>query len=533
MLLAWAVAGGAFCPASMAQAPPVPDWTRIGDAELADGWLRSGNAAGLVTFGYGRLSEVSLSATGKNGGLKNYYDSDYCFSIGAEASSYYRLGTRTVVAGAVGYDRFSGKRMSGSYFIDPTQTPFDLVEYTSDHAGDKQLESYRLNGAVGCDLTRRLAAGVRFDYTTANYSKRKDLRHVNSLMDMTVAPGVLFRLGPRLALGANYTYRRRIESLLLKVYGKTDRVYESLLDYGAFFGKREVFGENGYTKENETKPLFDRYHGGSLQIDWRLGRRLTLFSECSFRTRAGYYGRPSPTTVVYTDHDGSELAYTAQLTLDAGRQRHILRLELGQRTVSNRENIYTYQTEEVGRSYILYLGQTDVGSRTRRSASVVYTGEFGRGQGVAAWRATLDGGAGSRRILAVNYPDYRLQTLTWWHFRAAGCRNLVRGRNLWTFGFGGGYSSGSGALCADGSYDSSGQSETLTRTLDDLLVQEYEFLTAPRVGLELDVRLTRRFGSRGIRGFVALDYAWDKAFSTTALGNAMRHTARLQLGCAF
>ena len=491
MLLAWAVAGGAESPASMAQAPPVPDWTRIGDAELADGWLRSGNAAGLVTFGCGRLSEVSLSATGKNGGLKNYYDSDDCFSIGAEASSYYRLGTRTVVAGAVGYDRFSGKRMSGSYFIDPTQTPFDLVEYTSDHAGDKQLESYRLNGAVGCDLTRRLAAGVRFDYTTANYSKRKDLRHVNSLMDMTVAPGVLFRLGPRLALGVNYTYRRRIESLLLKVYGKT------------------------------------------LQLDWRLGRRLTLFSECSFRTRAGYYGRPSPTTVVYTDHDGSELAYTAQLTLDAGRQRHILRLELGQRKVSNRENIYTYQTEEVGRSYILYLGQTDVGSRTRRSASVVYTGEFGRGQGVAAWRATLDGGAGSRRILAVNYPDYRLQRLAWWHLRAAGCRNLVRGRNLWTFGLGGGYSSGSGALCADGSYDSSGQSETLTRTLDDLLVQEYEFLTAPRVGLELDVRLTRRFGSRGIRGFVALDYAWDKAFSTTALGNAMRHTARLQLGCAF
>ena len=114
----------------------------------------------LVTFGCGRLSEVSLSATGKNGGLKNYYDSDDCFSIGAEASSYYRLGTRTVVAGAVGYDRFSGKRMSGSYFIDPTQTPFDLVEYTSDHAGDKQLESYRLNGAVGCDLTRRLAAGA-------------------------------------------------------------------------------------------------------------------------------------------------------------------------------------------------------------------------------------------------------------------------------------------------------------------------------------------------------------------------------------
>ena len=149
MLLAWAVAGGAESPASMAQAPPVPDWTRIGDAELADGWLRSGNAAGLVTFGCGRLSEVSLSATGKNGGLKNYYDSDDCFSIGAEASSYYRLGTRTVVAGAVGYDRFSGKRMSGSYFIDPTQTPFDLVEYTSDHAGDKQLESYRLNGPAG------------------------------------------------------------------------------------------------------------------------------------------------------------------------------------------------------------------------------------------------------------------------------------------------------------------------------------------------------------------------------------------------
>ncbi|WP_346693105.1 DUF6850 family outer membrane beta-barrel protein [uncultured Alistipes sp.] len=525
------VAGGA---AGSAPAQPSADvsWRTLRDAELSLGWLRSENAAGLLFFRDSSLSEIAAYAAAEHGGLKEYYEAEDRLAFGLDAASYHRLSERVVVRGEVEYERQLGRRMSGSYFIDPTQTPFDLVEFTDENPGDKQLETYRVAGSVGVAATRRLAVGVRFDYATANYAKRRDLRHVNSLMDMTVSPGILFRTG-RFALGVNYTYRRRIESLMLNVYGKTDRVYVSLIDYGAFFGKREVFGDTGYTKQNETKPLFDEYHGGAVQASWRIASRLTLYGELSFRLRSGYYGKPSPTTVVYTNHDGRVLACDASLDYDAGRHRHTLQVTFGQNSVDNRENIYTYRNEEVGRSYIVYLGETEVGSRTRSFVSATYTGRLGMERELPRWRIVCDGGIDSRRITASNYPDYRRQHLTWWHVGTAGERNLLRGRNCWSLRLGAGWSAGQGDPAQDGRYESANESETLTRTRDDLLRREYEFLTAPRLDLSADLRLTRRFGSRGLRGYVAAGYAWERAFGTQYLGDAMRHAALLRVGCEF
>lgn len=515
-------------------------WLRIRDAELYEGWLRSENAAGLTRFRLPKCSEAALFAAKENGDWKNWYESDDSFEFGVEAASYYRLSERIAVHGAVGYSRFSGKHMSGSCFIDPEQTPFDLVEFSTENAGNKRLETYRVTGGVGFDLSRRIALGARFDYTTANYSKHKDLRHVNSLMEMVVSPGVKIRIGRSLTLGANYTYRRRVESLLLKIYGKTDQIYVSLLDYGAFFGKREAFGENGYTKENETKPLFDEYHGGAFQLDWRITPRMTFFNEISVRQRKGYYGKPSPSTIVYSNHDGSDIAYRGVWNYNGGRHRHTLQLSVDSKRIDNRENIYTVQNEEIGRSYILYLGQTEVGSRVRQSVSARYTGQFGMMQGVPTWRGVLDGGIDRRRISATNYPDYRHQELAWWYLRTSGERNILRGRNLCTFGMGIGYASGTGDPCRNGSYEEAGTSETLTRTLDDRLMQEYEYLTAARIDLSVNLGLSRRFGSREfnlenrvIRGFAALEYTWSKAFRTEYSGRAMRHAVQLRVGCVF
>lgn len=436
LLSAGVVTGGASGSALSAQNRDTTSWQRFEEIARWDAWLQSDNAAGLVMLPPLRMSWIALSAVGERGSLRDDSDAEGSVRIGAGAGSCLRAGNRTTLCGGVQYDRFSGQGMSGSYFIDPQQTPFDLVEYTTDNPGRKQLERYRLSGAAGYALNRRFAAGIRCDYATANYAKRKDLRHINSLLDLEIGPALLVRIGPHFALGVNYAYRRRVESLLLQVYGKTDRVYESLLDYGARFGKREVFGENGYTKENEAKPLFDRYHGAALQLDWRPHRGVSLFGQVAFRTRKGYYGRPSPSTIVYSNHSGSEISCVGQLVCDAGPHRHLLRLELERREVANRENIYTNQNEELGRSYIRYLGEADVGNRTRQSATLLYTGQFGVKRELPVWQVTLDGRVEQRQILAVNYPDYRRQQLTWWHLRAEGLRHLLRGRNLWSCSLG-------------------------------------------------------------------------------------------------
>lgn len=534
LLSAGVVTGGASGSALSAQNRDTTSWQRFEEIARWDAWLQSDNAAGLVMLPPLRMSWIALSAVGEKGSLRDDSDAEGSVRIGAGAGSCLRAGNRTTLCGGVQYDRFSGQGMSGSYFIDPQQTPFDLVEYTTDNPGRKQLERYRLTGAAGYALNRRFAAGIRCDYATANYAKRKDLRHINSLLDLEIRPALLVRIGPHFALGVNYAYRRRVESLLLQVYGKTDRVYESLLDYGARFGKREVFGENGYTKENEAKPLFDRYHGGALQFDWRPHRGVSLFGQVAFRTRKGYYGRPSPSTIVYSNHSGSEISCVGQLVCEAGPHRHLLRLELERREVANRENIYTYQNEELGRSYIRYLGEADVGNRTRQSATLLYTGQFGVKRELPVWQVTLDGRVEQRQILAVNYPDYRRQQLTWWHLRAEGLRHLLRGRNLWSCSLGGGYGAGAGAPCTEGSYDDSGRSETLTRRLDERLLREHEFLTARRIELSLGLQWTRRLGKHAIRGFVALDYDVARSFGTKALGPApLRHRAQGRLGCLF
>lgn len=423
--------------------------------------------------------------------------------------------------------------MTGSYFIDPTQTPFDLLEFTEDNPGDKQLETYHLAGAVGTAFSRRFSGGLKMDYTAANYTKRKDLRHTNALMDMTLTAGLSCRLAERLTVGVNYAYRRRNESLLLSMYGTTDKLYYTLVDYGAFFGKRELFSDTGYTKEDEAKPLFDAYHGGSLQFSWRIGTRWEWFNEVGFRMRDGFYGEDSPATVVYSTHTGKSLTYKGQLVYVGLRNTHTLLVEAARHRVENRENLYDFRNDDVGINYYVYLGDAEVGTRTQQHAALQYTGRFGLEQGVPCWRLDLKWAYDRREQKAVNYPDYRRQDLAWWQLSASLERNLRSGRNLFTAGVGLGYGTGSGDRMEEGRYPTSNEVETLTHTLDGLLLRDYEYHTAPRMTAGAKVRYARQIGEKGVRGYVELNYDFCKAFHTTALDRAMRHVLSLQIGANF
>ena len=160
VLCAALVAGGAVGSAP-AQPSSGASWRTLRDAELSLGWLRSENAAGLIFFRDSSLSEIAAYAATEHGGLKNYYEAEDRLAFGLEAASCHRLSERVVVRGEVGYDRQLGRRMSGSYFIDPTQTPVDLVEFTDENPGDKQLETYRVAGSVGVAAAHWFAAGAR------------------------------------------------------------------------------------------------------------------------------------------------------------------------------------------------------------------------------------------------------------------------------------------------------------------------------------------------------------------------------------
>lgn len=524
---------GVFSSACQAQTCSSYDWTELKDIRLGKGWLHSENAAGLVVLDGGNKSEVSLYGNIERGGLKQYYTSEDIREFGVQATSLCRLSGSIAMQGEIGYLNLSSMNHTGSYFIDPARTPFDLMEYTDENKGDKRFEEYHLLGGVGVEFTRWLSIGISFDYTSANYAKNKDLRHTNSLMDLTFIFGGMFHFGKRVDLGLDYHYHRRNETLLLSSYGTQDKRFVSLLDYGAFFGMQEVFGEVGYTKENENKPLFDKYHGCALQLSWCITEHLEWFNEVGFRLRNGYYGDPSHSTVVYAEHKGDELFYKGVFTLSSHRNAHTLILDLCQDKVENFENIYSYRTEETGRNYIEYLGQREVGERTRQRFKACYTGRFGLKDGLSHWNASLDASLDRRRTKASNYPDYRRQDITWWRVTTSGAHNILSGRNCYTVSLRGYFGSGSGEVCKDGRYVTTNDGKALTRTRNDLLMQEWEYLTATQAGVGIDAGYSRILGGKVHRVCITLRYDLRKAFDTDFLGSAMRHVVSARIGYKF
>ena len=234
-----------------------------------DAWLTSHNAAGLTRLNHPSISEAEVSLTKSKGGFVDWYQSPDVLQVTANVESFTRISQRTVVFGAMTYDNFSGHDMAGSAFINPDRKPFDIVEDSLVNTGTKHHDTYRLTGAVGIDVGRGTAVGLRLDYTAANYAKYKDLRHKNKLMDLQFTAGILLPLTSSilpLTVGANYLYRRTTESVTFSLYGNEDKVYKSLIDYGTFMGRVEQFGSSGYTDQGREMPLVDDYNGASIQF---------------------------------------------------------------------------------------------------------------------------------------------------------------------------------------------------------------------------------------------------------------------------
>lgn len=507
-------------------------WRRIYDMQSTLGQLHSENAAWLTDFSNRTISEVKLSGKMNGGDFKNYFTSSSELSFGAEAASISRLSKRVVLEGKVGYFQTHSSALAGSAFIDPTQTPFDIVEFTDENRGDKTIEQYSLLGRMGVEVSRNIALGASFSYVAANYAKFKDLRHTNSLMDMDLTLGTLFKLGKGIDIGLDYAYSRRIESIGFNTYGTQDKTYVSLLSYGAFFGKQEVFGDMGYTKSGETKPLLDVCHGGAIQISWEITENMRWFNEVGFRTRNGYYGNPSQSTVVYAEHEGMEYYYKGVLNTTHSLNRHNVFFDLRQYGVSTQENVYAFRNDEAGLDYIEYLGQREVGNRKLFTTSLAYEGYFHERNGLARWQTRAMVSYNNRAIHASNFPDYRKQNLNWWGIEASATRNIVsKEKNCYSLSLLALYGGGVGKPYNDGKYVQTAEGSALTYMRNDLLYQEWEYLTATQLGYGAAFEYSRHLGKAILN--IAFSGNVRHALNTQYLANPMRYELALNIGCRF
>ena len=153
-------------------------------------WNDGRNISGIRNGTPVKASYAELHGGMNGGDFKPSYESSSSWQAGAAANTRVDLD-RFSMTGSFSFAQKQGKDMCGSMFIRPGYYPVDVLEFTP---GDKTLQTYMFSGGIAVPLNDRLTVGAKMDFESDNYAKRKDIRHTNYRLDMTVTPSAVLRL---------------------------------------------------------------------------------------------------------------------------------------------------------------------------------------------------------------------------------------------------------------------------------------------------------------------------------------------------
>lgn len=377
------------------------DYTLV---EQRNAWLTSGNAAALTTLADSSIARASLAYAHEGGALRTLSQGRRTDVFGADVRSYYRLTPEVVAYGSMTYRNETGSRMSGSMFMPTAELmPFDLVDDSTATAGDKKTETFSASGAIGWQALPTLALGARADFTAGTYAKHRDLRHSNTLMDLTARINGMLTLTGDAAVGAGFVYRRRTETMLFETYGTTDRIYTTLVDYANHQGEVETFGVEGFTDDSSEQPLLSEYFGATAQGRWR-----SLFLDATYMHRSGYYGRRSQYSASHEQHHGDAL--TLHLRCDLQRtEARLMWIDLRMATeklTAERENYRrTTATGGGAATYYEYYDPTKMSDKTQTAGTAMVNAYWQPSGELFLWNVAGGLNYWTRRQTAYIYPD--------------------------------------------------------------------------------------------------------------------------------
>lgn len=506
-----------------------PAFADINYVRKSSAWLNSHNAAGLKNYNGEAMSTMQLFYNKTDGNFRNYYESNHSQAYGLTADAIKRINPNVVIAGGLSYKNFAGKNMTGSVFINPYVVPFNIVELDEQNMGKKTSEIYDLSGSVSAKVTSKLTFGGKLNYEAGNYAKQKDLRHTNKLLDMSTSVGVTYDLTDALEIGANYNYARRIESLNFKTYGNTDRTFLSLIDYGAFYGKNELFGANGYTASGTTNPLKDVNQGAAVQLNVKLNEHVKWYNEFTYGSRKGFYGEEGTSSILFSRHNGQSIAYHGALSIKANNAEHNIALNANFSNVVNKENIYRRGTTDGGLTQIINYDMKQVGSGNYQNIGLAYNLFLDVNNNQPKWAVTLNADYAYANNNTNLYPFYREQTIKSYVVAAKVSRNIARAKDAFNVGLGLGYGAGTGTMANDGLFVRPSDSNTPPNSMNLFLSEEYEFFTKSRVNANVDFKYTKALESN-IGAFVKASYAHTFAPDVAYLG---KHLNAINLSVGF
>ena len=501
-------------------------------------WFTQRNAAALALYNSRNIAEADLSLSHASGELTGFSGSPSLTTLQVAIESFYRISPRAVVFGSIGYNNLSGDDMTGSVFLQD-RLPFDIVEDSLTNKGHKHCDSYHLTGGFSYSLSPALALGLKADYTAANYAKYKDLRHKNKLMNLDVTVGLMSTLNCHLStinLGLDYTYHRRTESLEFATYGKNDKVYKSLIDYGAMMGIIEQFGNEGYTDKTNEMPLFEDGHSGGLQVSFSRGA-FTIFNALTFSHHTGYYGRKSQYTITYTDHGRDIFTEHVRLSYDISTSRYGLDIRYQNEKVKNRSNTYRGLVNENGATHYEYYDAVESGDKGWRNLDIDYTMHLGVRNELPTWTITAGYHWQQRDITAYLYPYYRQQQLRTNEWTASIVRNIILRKGVWNISLHGGYQKGTGDVYRDGTFVTPSDKQPQPATMSAFLYQDYQYLTAPQYHVGAQLKYTFLFpGTRlctHVRAAFGYRHATINDETPSGLHNPSRTTFLIAAGHTF
>lgn len=491
------------------------------------------NSAFLPCESVDKVSYLELGGEKSFGNFINYYQSDNSLKYHLMTKSYFRLNPKLVLYGSMEYTRFTGQHTGTSALIDPLHAPFDIIEMNDTYRGRKQMETYRLQGAAGYRLTRTVSLGGRLDYLAANYAKHKDLRHKNTLMDMQVSLGVSWSPLPAFSAGVSYTYHRRNEALSFDTYGNTDVQYYSLISFGSFYGRQETFGESGFTSNSVSKhpPLFSQEHQGAVQVLWKRSGEFSLFNELGMSSFSGRFGTDESARITFTRHDGHTFTYGSKLVWSISGIRHVAELAMKSSKLINYENAYKESTDEANVTQIVYYGSNEVLRRKELEAKAGYTIYIGNEKKRPVWITDIETSLFYRDSRTVVYPYYRNQHLYSFRLQTDVNRNIFHRSGIYTLGVHLGYGQGGGTAYADGVYATSENNQLGPDSRNDLLMQEFEFLTSPQLQVGIAAGYERGISDK-ISVYLHASYLHTRAFKIAFNGTHF-NGIKLTLGCRF
>ena len=515
-----------------------------------DVWLTHPNAAALTRLQSPSIVEAEAQLAKGNGGHIDFYDSRNTLQATVNIESYYRLSRRVVGFGAISYDNWTGRDMTGSAFLPMARKassvflqrrPFDLVEDSLTNSGRKHRDTYRLSGAIGVDIWRGISLGARIDYTAANYAKYKDLRHKNKLMDLQITVGAYAPVTEWLSLGANYAYHRQTESITFGTYGKSEKVYKTLIDYGAFMGRVEQFGYEGFTDKSHEMPLFEDGHGGSFQLELRpfsgLGGRwqqLALMGAVSLAHSTGYYGRRSPYTITYTGHKRDIVEVMARLSYAVRAARYALDFSFGTERLDNHAETYREQKNDNGATFYEYYDPVETGSKKWHDMAFKATAQWGVRGELPAWELTAGYQWAKRRQTAYLYPFFRYQRLTANRLTASATHNHLMAHGVLSVNLHGSWQKGNGDPCQDGAFVVPSDRQEMPATMEAFLQREYHYLTAAQFGVGGSVKYAFRFPGTKLRTHVRLGADYRKVNGDYDYATGNHHwLLTAAVGCTF